>query len=232
MNRRSRFLVWPLILCAATAGMAASAPDEVTRIAQQGLQHFVSPVTGPDLEVCGIPAGTSLEQMSLGKPFELHEISPQALASNRTVTSVQQLIVGSTQYYFPVLVSGTTRAILIVDKVNGQWKAVSLGYPGLAAELALLRATWPEEQGFHPELIVMRQAYSLLFTIPEKGGTNLTRVRMCADIKPQRPVTAGQPVVTSTPQQDYGSICDITEVLPDLRRSLAVGKFIPVPKDK
>ena len=225
------FAVITLVLTP-TAGMAASVPDEVTRIAQQGLKRFVSSVAGPDMEDCGIPAGTFLEHMSLGKSFELHEISPQALTSNRTVTSVQQLITGSTQYYFPVLINGTTKAILIVDKMNGQWRAVSLGYPGLAAELALIKAAWPEEQGFHPALIVMRQANSMLFTIPEKGETNLTPVRMCVGPKPRRPESAGQPVTSSTAQQDYKSIRDITEALHDLRPSSAVGKIMPNPEGK
>jgi hypothetical protein len=79
-------------------------------------------------------------------------------------------------WYFPILIAGQPKAILVVDQISNQWQAVSLGYPYLAREWDAVCKQWPESQGYHPALITIFQAHQHVFTVPEKGADNLTLI--------------------------------------------------------
>ncbi len=106
--------------------------SEVTRSAQEGLRRYLIEVPKREIEDCGLPTGVTPERLSLSRPFQVHSISPDVLSNLTSVTSTEQLFIPTTQYYVPVLVDGIPRSILIVDRVQDQWKAVSFGHALLA----------------------------------------------------------------------------------------------------
>ena len=65
------------------------------------------------------------------------------------------------------------KAILIVDKVKDEWKAVGLGRANLSAKLEMVRKDWPVSKGYGP-LLVSFQGKEYLYTVPEKNAYNLT----------------------------------------------------------
>lgn len=172
-----------------------NAPAAVQQAAIEGLHPFLNKISVDSLEQYGFIPGDVRSMATLGTPFLMYTITPSALAKYRTGMSVASMVTPTTMWYFPVLMGGQTRAILVVDQINNQWQAVSLGYAGLAGELGALSRQWNVAQGYHPMLIVVFQAKQYLFTVPEKGAYNLTRL------------TANRPEVTD-PLQATKSLAD------------------------
>jgi len=152
------------------------APADVQQAAIQGLQPFLNKIPAISLAEYGFVPGNALDTATLGDPFQLYTITPGALEQYQPSLAVTEILTQTTMWYFPVLIAGQTRAILVVDRLDNQWQAVSLGYAGLAQELGALNRQWKASQGYHPMLIVVFQARQYLFTVPEKDSHNLTRL--------------------------------------------------------
>lgn len=150
------------------------APAEVMQAAAQGLKPFLAKIQADSMERFGLDADAPLDSATLGAPFLLHTIAPAALAGYKTGMAVSELITPTSMWYFPVLINGEARLILVVDRMGDKWEAVSLGYPPLALEWANVKRQWPEERGYNPVLVAVFQARQHLFTVPEKGASNLT----------------------------------------------------------
>jgi hypothetical protein len=204
------FLV-ELALSSIVSGASTNELAEVTRIADVGLRQYLIQIPKRELQTCGLPADVLPEQLSLGMPFHLHCILPNALTDATSVTATEQLLTPTTQYYIPVLVDGISRSVLIVDRVQGQWKAVSLGHAVLGTALGRILADWPENQGFHPKVVLVPQAKEVLFTIPEVSDTNLTRLPL--DSVPRSSPGGG----TSSKER---TLTGLREILPRLKQTV------------
>ena len=79
-------------------------------------------------------------------------------------------------WHFPVLVGEETKAILVVDNIDGQWEAVSLGYPEVAAQTEAVKKQWPKSRGYDPLFIAVFQASEFLFSVPEADPKSLTGI--------------------------------------------------------
>jgi hypothetical protein len=166
------------LICCVTSGTAHSqtAPPEVLKAAQEGLQPFLRRVP---LEVrghYGFTRSDDFPQAQLGPAFNLYTMTPQALLTSSAETPVTSLLSQTTLWYFPVMVHGEVRAILVVDQVDGKWQAVSLGYAELARALDRVRQRWPQAEGFHPQLIAVFQAKEYLVRVPEHSPNNLMSI--------------------------------------------------------
>jgi hypothetical protein len=73
------------------------------------------------------------------------------------------------QWYFPVMMGNQIRCFLVVDRMDGRWEAVSLGYVTLAKFMNQIRLSWAAEKGYNPVLIAVFQAKKYLVLIPEAG---------------------------------------------------------------
>ena len=152
----------------------SKAPDAVVQAATQGLKPWLDKIPASSMLQFGFDPTAPLDSATLGAPFLVHTITPAALKQYKSGTAVTDLITPTTLWYFPVLVAGEAKAILVVDRMNDRWEAVSLGYSNLAGEWANVTRQWPESKGYHPVLIAVFQAKQHLFTVPEKGAANLT----------------------------------------------------------
>lgn len=153
---------------------AEPAPEAVLQAAAQGLQPYLSKIPAEALEQYGFASGDALPTATLGTPFLLYTLTPAALDQYQEGMTVASLVTPTSMWYFPVLVGGQPRAILVVDKLADKWQAVSLGYAGLAQELGAISRLWNAAQGYQPLLIAVFQAKQYLFTVPEKDAYNLT----------------------------------------------------------
>ena len=152
-------------------------PPEVQEAAESGLPFFLGQIPSGSKELYGFSAGDDLSQAKLGGALRMHTITPNALekSSSSGVSSIRS---ETSMWFFPVLVEGESKAMLIVDRDGESWKAVSLGYAGLGHELNEVLATWPESKGFHPQLIAVFQAKRFYFAVPEVDDFNLTEIRL------------------------------------------------------
>lgn len=184
------------------------APADVQQAAVQGLQPFLNKIPTASMGDFGFAPGDSLGAATLGSPFLLYTITPSALDQYRVGMAVSVLVTPTTAWYFPVLIAGQTRAILIVDRLDNKWQAVSLGSAGLARELGAVVRQWKAAEGYHPMLIVVLQAKQHLFTVPEKDSQNLTRLVT---------KSTGQIKTAVNPVDDYATLGTAAGVIEQLK---------------
>ncbi|MBU4366061.1 MAG: hypothetical protein L6437_02820 [Kiritimatiellae bacterium] len=199
------FIVMGWILSVPCVMANQDAPADVQQAAAQGLQPFLNKIPVISLEEYGFAPGDSLDTASLGDPFLVYTIPPRALDQYQAGSAVTSIVTPTTMWYFPVLIAEQSRAILVVDWLDNQWQAVSLGYAGLAKELGALSRQWKASQGYHPMLIVVFQAKQYLFTVPEKDSQNLTRL------------VTQKPMATGKPADDYATLGTAASVIEQLK---------------
>lgn len=172
MNHRLRILL--VFLLARTVSFGMDVPPEIQRAAEAGLPIFLSRLPEGMEGEYGFEQGGDMDRAVLGRPFRVAAITPAALSAHQPGDSLDALLTDTTLWYFPVSVEGSIRAVLVVDRTEAGWEAVSLGYARLAAALDQLLREWPEASGYHPRLVSVVQAQQFLFTIPELDRPNLT----------------------------------------------------------
>ncbi len=168
-----RFLQLVLITISVAQQCSFGQTEQVTA-AEQGLQVYLKKVPEASKSSYGFDRDDSLEYAYLGKPFNLYTITPARLADFKSGDSINSVISKTDLWYFPVMLHNEIKTILVVDKLQDKWSAVSLGYTPLAGEIEKIIRQWPELKGFNPKIIVVFQADKYLFTIPEIDGYNLT----------------------------------------------------------
>ncbi len=200
------FLAAACLLLGASVLMAApNPPAEVLQAAESGLPEFLVKIPLPEMEGYGFAGTDDLGAATLGAPYLLHQITPAALATYKAGEPVASMLSPTTLWYFPVLVAGQIKAVLVVDRLDGQWQAVSLGYAGLARELGLMGQRWKTMPDCNPVLVVVYQARQYLFTVPEKDAVNLT------------PLTVAQAQSGKAAGADYAVLGNAADVITGLQ---------------
>lgn len=169
--------------------------EEVILAAKQGLSRFLRQMRPTSLASFGFSSGDDLKKAALGDAFKLHTILPSALKTYSAGQPVESIVTETSQWYFPVTLDGDVRALLIVDRMGGRWKAVSFGYSPLAREIADSGKQWPKAKGYHARYISVPQAYEFLFSVSEQGPDNMTSLMSrpaAAGLTPQAQGGAGQ----------------------------------------
>lgn len=111
---------------------AQPTPPEVLTAASNGLPAFLASVRLGSRDLYGFTNDTELAQTRLGVPLRVYAITPTALASHPADSTLTPLLSETTLWYLPVLVGEDAKAILVVDRMAGEWQAVSFGYAPLA----------------------------------------------------------------------------------------------------
>ena len=208
MKKRSLVFAWimaAVFCCAACLTASQNPPADVLKAAEEGLQPYLNKIPVNELEQYGFAQGDTLLAATLGAPFQLHTITPAALEKFSAGTPVGTILTPTSLWYFPVVLAGQTRAVLVVDQLDGKWQAVSLGYAPLAKELGAIRAQWKAAQGYNPVLAVVFQARQYLFTVPEKDANNLT------------PITSARQPAAKDSGSDYAVLAQAADVIAKLK---------------
>jgi hypothetical protein len=153
---------------------AETAPPEAIAAAEAGLMPFLELITPEDMINFGLSPGDNISDAVLGAPFQLYTITPAKLLNAEDGTPVGSLTSPTGSWLFPIVLDGKSRAILTVERMDGEWQAVTMGRSGLAGEMEKLNGQWPKAKGYEPKLIAIYQAASYFFTIPEKDSENFT----------------------------------------------------------
>jgi hypothetical protein len=148
--------------------------QKATDVAKAGLIAFLNRIPRDTVEQYGFSKDDELSQCYLGKPYQLHTISPSSLSKYQKGDTLNSITSETKMWYFPVMLGDEAKTILVIDQVDNRWEAVSLGYAELARKLSRMRKQWPRSKGYNPQLIVVFQAREYLFTVPEKDSYNLT----------------------------------------------------------
>ena len=163
-----------IVLAVPGNSFAETAPAEVLAAAEVGLLPFLESLPSSEWEHFGFAPGDKISDAVLGAPFQLYTITPTKLLNAEDDTPVNSLISPTGRWFFPIILESKSRAILTVERMEGEWQAVTLGMTGLAVEMEKLNRQWPKAKGYEPKLITIYQAASYFFTIPEQGSDNFT----------------------------------------------------------
>ncbi len=154
-----------------------TAPKEVIQAAMEGLQPFLESIPQESMANFGLDGRSPAR---LGAPYKLYTITPAAMETYKSDAPADTIISETSMWHFPVLVGDETKAILVVDNVDGQWEAVSLGYPEVAAQTEAITKQWPKSRGYNPLFIAVFQASEFLFSVPEADPKSLTSIDLSA----------------------------------------------------
>lgn len=201
-------IAWPLSHTFA----ADSAPQEVVNAAQSGLPNFLRKIPSGMEAAYGLKSGDTLDTAVVGEPFRLSLIEPAMLARADAKASVDSISRVSTQWFFPVIVGGEARCLLVVDRMEDGWQAVSLGYAALARELTAMSAQWSVANGYTPRLFASLQAGRYFFHVPQVGATNLTQIVQSQHF--------GTEILSSRTGGRYETLSTAGDVASDLREAL------------
>lgn len=196
-----------IILFSAVSMIAAQdVPPEVIEASKKGLPLFLNKIPNGALEKFGFDNAVSLDQVRTGSPFKLFQITPAALSSYRIGDTVHSVISKTQMWYFPIMIKDEIKAILVIDRMDDQWQAVSLGYAVIARELNKVIRKWPKSSGYNPLLISVFQAKEFLFNVPEINAYNLTSLTS---------IKTG--VETLKSDADYSSLNKLSDVIERLK---------------
>ncbi len=178
-------------------------PDSEISSIQGGLADFISKIPQDRLSDYGFANDAELGVTRLGMPFRLYFIKPESILDYRKSTTINQILVKTSQWYFPVLVNQEIQAMLVVEESSdGHLTPVSFGYVPLANYLdqAFTSKDWKASNDI--KLVVVYQAKEFFLAKPitepqklyplqyeqKKGlslnndlGYNLDRIRLQVD---------------------------------------------------
>ncbi|MEN6438545.1 MAG: hypothetical protein ABFD97_08175 [Syntrophobacter sp.] len=115
---------------------ARDVPPEVKAAAEEGYRSLLESIPPDALSHFNLSNTDEVNQAVLGEGFRVHTIPPESILSYDGKTSVHELILPTQIWFFPVMSRGRIRALLTVDKVGNEYKAVSIGGSGLALQWA------------------------------------------------------------------------------------------------
>ena len=78
---------------------------------------------------------------------------------------------------------------MVVDKMDDNWEAVSIGYASFAQWVALARQVWPISEGYDPLFCVKQSISTYFFTIPQVDEYNLTQLNYYPPIESEDELT-------------------------------------------
>lgn len=165
------WLLWGAVI---SVGVLGAPPADVVQAAATGWPDMLARIPAGEWGDYGFLDSRETAQATLGAPMPVYTITPAALDGYQPGAAIDSLLSETSLWYVPVVVGGAVRAILVVDRLEDKWQAVSLGYVPLAGPLGRVLAQWPESEGYHPRLVMVFQAQQYLFTIPEWSEPNLT----------------------------------------------------------
>lgn len=147
-------------------------------IARNGIKTYWKHIPHEMKNKYGFEITESIDNVYLEEPLNLYKITPIAIENYQQGDSVKSLLSMTNLWYFPLSVNNIIRSILVIDKIENEFKAVSIGYANLARAINTLKNKWTSSTGYRFKLVVVYQAKSFLYTIPELNNYNLTLIEL------------------------------------------------------
>lgn len=123
---------------AAPAPLTTRDRDAIIKMARQGLPQWLDTLySDEEWKLYGFESIAELDRATLGEPFEVWELTPDALTQHQPGRPA--VLTDLRQYQFPILVDGQARGVLEVAYFQDKWQIVGLGNRGAGEPLVALR---------------------------------------------------------------------------------------------
>jgi hypothetical protein len=178
VKKRGARLFGVLVLVIALSMSLVSWADEIqprdaVLAAQEGIQTFLKDMSLSQLQRLGFKSREEADRATLGEAFQIHAIWEFLhLQKDYELENIKPLAVPLESWQFMVLSHGEPKAMLTVDRIGNQWKAVSLGGSNLAVALRKVAQKYPPSAGFKGKILRMYQL-DADFVEMTKGGEDV-----------------------------------------------------------
>ena len=152
---------------------AEEIPVAAREAGENGYKSFLKSIPLENLKDFNFSDQDEIDQAVIGDPFKVYTIKPEEILNYNPDTSVEGIISQTSKWFVPVISKGETRTFLIVDLIEGEWKAVGIGSSGLAKEWASALKTYPSSQGFKHTFLRIYQAASDFILLSKNGETQM-----------------------------------------------------------
>jgi hypothetical protein len=134
---------------------------------ETGFLEFIQKIPVGKMSDYGFSNDQELAKAELGTPFRLYTIKPESVINHKKNISVDQILIKTSQWYFPILVDKSIHAMLVVEESSNRgFKPVSFGYVPLAENLNKAFALKDWELANTPKLVVIYQAKEFFLANP------------------------------------------------------------------
>ncbi len=109
---------------------------EILGAANRDLMMYLEAIPEINIQSYGFQSGVQIYDARLGTPFQIAVINPHKVLyadNNSSFTSISEKTL---LWYVPVLVNGNICCLLLIDRFNGKYQAVSIGYRALALSVS------------------------------------------------------------------------------------------------
>jgi hypothetical protein len=173
-KRQALLFISALALCLLIALVinrrTASAQQNPEEVARQELPGVLQRIADIGSEKYGFTDTSELSSVTLGQPYEVYSLEPQAIQQHRSGTKIVDLLRQENAWIFPVLVNGSAKTLLTVGLQNGEWHIVSFGGQALAQRLALYQSQASVE---HIKLVKVYNVYGTFALSADQQGETL-----------------------------------------------------------
>ena len=184
-------------------GLTADEPPmEVVQAAQNGICDFVNAETSGN-SPSPLSGKASLDNAVIGHGFQVYSAPPMTLVNG---SGLRPIIAPMGVWRFVAVNDGNPVSLITVAKVEGNWRAVSVGGARLAAEVHQVMEQWPAQKGYSYRFIRIFQARADFIEIT--GSGKLTGFV---------PLTASRLAFGLEGTFDAGALLQESEVLTSLR---------------
>ncbi|HEX6293208.1 MAG TPA: hypothetical protein VFZ66_28760 [Herpetosiphonaceae bacterium] len=144
MSKRTILLVATLSALIALGTLISLYPSHslaaltVEEVARQELPRMLDRIRS-DYQGYGFRDEQELNIATLGRPYQVYGLSPNAVQAYRPDQPVSAILFEEQWWEFPVLIDGEARGLLTLAQMNGQWKAVEFGSLPLSVRITQLQ---------------------------------------------------------------------------------------------
>jgi hypothetical protein len=146
---------------------AAATPEEV---AQQELPRWLAIARNDDVKHYGFKNEQELQAATLGSPYQVSLLSPEAVQAYQPNQRVAAIIDNQAWKVFPVLVNGEARGLLTVAQLDGRWQAVEFSSLEQSRQLVRLQARLAKKNA---TVKLVKFAESTFALVEQDGGESL-----------------------------------------------------------
>lgn len=174
------FIILPHLVFAEHQFIEDIASDEVVNAAEEGVQTILLNLPPNVTDELGLD-GFDPEDTYLGTPYKIYRMEDILDTGSSEENTVASMVEATQQWYFPVMIDDEVKTFLMVDNINGEWMATSVGNGPLAKKMTKVRKKLRKKKGYKERLILSYQAKEFLYTVPKISPDNLTSLTYDAD---------------------------------------------------
>jgi hypothetical protein len=183
-------VIFAVLLLTATA-IAQPPPGQLERGASESLAAFKALVTErQNYKEMGFESMAEMDRMTPGVPMQVFMVPLDRLQGYQSGMAPEPLLVDTKHALYPILVDAQPRSSIMMNEVQGSWKAVSFGSPKMIRMLSAARASVASGAGVPLASIFLIEVPALNLGYQVAGITRAAGVMEDGSTTPLRPLSA------------------------------------------